>query len=242
MDITILQMKKSLLLLNKLHRQKFKSYLVKTPSKLSPDELKQFFTLLFMKKENHYVPKQTIKKLDIDENEFKKIFVKPTKTPKPRTPKQTKVIPTKPKNETVIKRTTNEEQIKENDKPETKKEEVKEVIMKNKPMKTMTTRNKMNDKMKEIMKLNNEIRQLFETYYRLANITIITNDNNDRIDMTVEKINIILKQLKEYNLDCNGLTCINNLKNSRELNKLSDEKKYKYLYKIFKDEKYFMKK
>jgi hypothetical protein len=256
MEITIQQMKKSLLLLNKLHRQKFRSYLVKTPSKLSPDELKKFFTLLFMKKEDHYIPKKTTRQLVIDESEFKKIFVKPTKTPKPRTPKP---VMTKPKKETASKRTIKKEEIKENDKQSIIKEEVKEVVkmlitkeeiefpIKKQEVKEVkkvvkSIMDKVVEKIEDINKLNDEVNQLFETYYRLANIIMITDNNNDMIDMTVDKINMILTKLKEYNVDCDGLTCINNLKKSTKLNKLTNYERYKYLSKIFKDEKYFMKK
>jgi hypothetical protein len=199
---------------------------------LSDDELKQYFTLLFTKKEDHYIPKQTTRQLDIDESEFKKIFVKPTK----------------PKKETTSKRIIKKTQTKENEEKSIVKEEVKEEPKKEEvktpmkePMKRMTMKREENNKMKDIMKLNDEVIQLFEKYYRLANIIMITDNNNNMIDMTVDKINMVLTKLKEYNVDCDGLTCINNLKKSTKLNKLTDYERYKYLSKIFKDEKYFMK-
>jgi len=122
MEITILQMKKSLLLLNKLHKQKFKSYLVKTPSKLNDTELKQFFTLLFIKKDNHYIPKKTLNKLDINEDDFKKLFKQP-KEPKPLKPPKKQVA----KKEELKKEELKKEEPKKHvaKKEEPKKEEPK---------------------------------------------------------------------------------------------------------------------
>jgi len=68
-------MKSHLLLLNKLHRQEFKKDLVPPPSKLTEDEIKEYFTKLFMKKDNYYVPKSQVS-LKIDEEPFKKIKLK----------------------------------------------------------------------------------------------------------------------------------------------------------------------
>jgi len=68
-------MKSHLLLLNKLHRAEFKKDLIPTPSKLTDDEIKEYFTKLFMKKENYYVPKGQVS-LMIEEEPFRKIKLK----------------------------------------------------------------------------------------------------------------------------------------------------------------------
>ena len=68
-------MKAHLLLLNRLHRVEFKKDLVPTPSKLTDDEITQYFTKLFMKKEDYFVPKSQVS-LKIDEEPFKKIKLK----------------------------------------------------------------------------------------------------------------------------------------------------------------------
>jgi hypothetical protein len=68
-------MKSHLLLLNKLHRAEFKKELVPTPSKLNDDEITQYFTRLFIKRDNYYVPKSQVS-LKIDEEPFKKIKLK----------------------------------------------------------------------------------------------------------------------------------------------------------------------
>ena len=68
-------MKSHLLLLNKLHRVDFKKDLIPTPSKLTDTEIKEYFTKLFMKKENYYVPKGQVS-LMIEEEPFRKIKLK----------------------------------------------------------------------------------------------------------------------------------------------------------------------
>ena len=68
-------MKSHLLLLNKLHRAEFKKELVPTPSRLTDDEITQYFTRLFIKRDNYYVPKSQVS-LKIDEEPFKKIKLK----------------------------------------------------------------------------------------------------------------------------------------------------------------------
>jgi hypothetical protein len=76
MDLSTLQMKKHLLLLNRLVKEQMKKILIKTPSKLTDEEVKKYFDMLFKKKEDYYIPKQKSTIINIDEEEFKKLITK----------------------------------------------------------------------------------------------------------------------------------------------------------------------
>ena len=75
MNLEPTTMKAHLLLLNRLHRSEFKKDLVPTPSRLTDDEITQYFTKLFMKRDDYYVPKEQVS-LKIDQEQFKKIKLK----------------------------------------------------------------------------------------------------------------------------------------------------------------------
>jgi hypothetical protein len=74
--ITVPQMKKHLLLLNRLMRTELKKDIIPVPSKLSEEEVNKYFERLFVKKENYYVPIKSKVELKIDEELFKSLLVK----------------------------------------------------------------------------------------------------------------------------------------------------------------------
>lgn len=71
--------KKYLLLLNRIHREQLKKRLVKTPTKLTDEEVNTQFNRLFKAKEDYFVPKKLKTKLYINEDDFKKLRQKPRK-------------------------------------------------------------------------------------------------------------------------------------------------------------------
>lgn len=82
--ITVSQMKKHLLLLNRLMRTELKKDIIPVPSKLSEEEVNKYFERLFVKKtegeEEYYVPIKSKVELKIDEELFKSLLVKKKKT------------------------------------------------------------------------------------------------------------------------------------------------------------------
>ena len=77
MDLTIPQMKKHLLLLNRIMRAELKKDIIPTPSKLTEEEVNQYFNKLFVKKDDYYVPIKTKAEIMIDEELFKDLVKKP---------------------------------------------------------------------------------------------------------------------------------------------------------------------
>lgn len=82
--ITVSQIKKHLLLLNRLMRTELKKDIIPVPSKLSEEEVNKYFERLFVKKtegeEEYYVPIKSKVELKIDEELFKSLLVKKKKT------------------------------------------------------------------------------------------------------------------------------------------------------------------
>jgi hypothetical protein len=77
MDITMMQKKKHLLLLNRIIRKEAKADIIPTPSKLSEAEVDSFFSKLFVKKDDYYVPIKNKMEIKIDEELFKGLIKKP---------------------------------------------------------------------------------------------------------------------------------------------------------------------
>jgi hypothetical protein len=77
MDITMMQKKKHLLLLNRIIRAETKKDIIPTPSKLSEAEVNSFFNKLFVKKDDYYVPIKNKMEIKIDEELFKGLIKKP---------------------------------------------------------------------------------------------------------------------------------------------------------------------
>ena len=77
MDLTMMQKKKHLLLLNRIMRAELKKDIIPTPSKLTEEEVNQYFNKLFVKKDDYYVPIKTKAELKIDEEQFKELIKKP---------------------------------------------------------------------------------------------------------------------------------------------------------------------
>jgi hypothetical protein len=73
MDITIPQMKKHLLLLNRIMRTELKTEIIPTPSKLTEEEVNDLFKKLFVRKDDYYVPIKAKVELNIDEELFKQL-------------------------------------------------------------------------------------------------------------------------------------------------------------------------
>jgi hypothetical protein len=107
MEINMIQKRKHLLLLNRIMRTELKKDIIKTPSKITEDEVDKYFNRLFIKKDDYYVPIKSKIEIKIDEELFKNLIKKPKK-------KEVKEVE-KPKGE----------EVKEVEKP--KEEEVKEV-------------------------------------------------------------------------------------------------------------------
>jgi len=74
MDLTIMQKKKHLLLLNRIMRAELKKDIIPVPSKLTEEEVNQYFQKLFVKKDDYYVPIKNKVSLDIDEELFKDLI------------------------------------------------------------------------------------------------------------------------------------------------------------------------
>lgn len=77
MDLTMMQKKKHLLLLNRIMRAELKKDIIPTPSKLTEEEVNQYFNKLFVKKDNYYVPIKNKSEIMIDEEQFKNLIKKP---------------------------------------------------------------------------------------------------------------------------------------------------------------------
>lgn len=77
MDLTMMQKKKHLLLLNRIMRAELKKDIIPTPSKLTEEEVNEYFSKLFVKKNDYYVPIKTKAEIMIDEEQFKELIKKP---------------------------------------------------------------------------------------------------------------------------------------------------------------------
>lgn len=77
MDITMMQKKKHLLLLNRIIRAETKKDIIPTPSKLNEAEVDSFFSKLFVKKDDYYIPIKNKMEIKIDEELFKGLIKKP---------------------------------------------------------------------------------------------------------------------------------------------------------------------
>jgi len=77
MDLTMMQKKKHLLLLNRIMRAELKKDIIPVPSKLTEEEINQYFNKLFVKKDDYYVPIKNKVSLDIDEELFKGLIKRP---------------------------------------------------------------------------------------------------------------------------------------------------------------------
>jgi hypothetical protein len=76
MDLTMMQKKKHLLLLNRIMRAELKKDIIPVPSKLTEEEVNQYFNKLFVKKDDYYVPIKNKVSLSIDEELFKDLIKK----------------------------------------------------------------------------------------------------------------------------------------------------------------------
>jgi hypothetical protein len=74
MDLTLMQKKKHLLLLNRIMRSELKKDIIPIPSKLTEEEVNQYFNKLFVKKDDYYVPIKTKTEIMIDEEQFKDLI------------------------------------------------------------------------------------------------------------------------------------------------------------------------
>ena len=84
MEITLIQKKKHLLLLNRIMRAELKKDIIPTPSKLPEADVNYFFSKLFVKKDDYYIPLKNKMEIKIDEELFKGLIKKPKmKTEKP---------------------------------------------------------------------------------------------------------------------------------------------------------------
>lgn len=81
MEISILNMRKHLLLLNRLMRSELKKDIIPTPSKLTEDDVNKYFKMLFKPLEEegitYYMPIKNKVSLNIDESLFKELIKKP---------------------------------------------------------------------------------------------------------------------------------------------------------------------
>jgi len=81
MDLTMMQKKKHLLLLNRIMRAELKKDIIPVPSKLTEEEVNQYFNKLFVKKtegsDNYYIPIKNKLEIPIDEELFKEVIKKP---------------------------------------------------------------------------------------------------------------------------------------------------------------------
>jgi hypothetical protein len=101
MSLTMMQKKKHLLLLNRLMRTELKKDIIPVPSKLTEEEVNNFFERLFVKKtdgeDEYYVPIKSKVELKIDEELFKGLIKKPKVI-------KTKEDKTKMKEESMMKK------------------------------------------------------------------------------------------------------------------------------------------
>jgi hypothetical protein len=106
MDITMMQKKKHLLLLNRIIRAETKKDIIPTPSKLSEEEVDSFFSKLFVKKDDYYIPIKNKMEIKIDEELFKGLIKKPkmAKEAKPMMTKEQKAEEKKQKEESLTKK------------------------------------------------------------------------------------------------------------------------------------------
>jgi len=106
MDITMMQKKKHLLLLNRIIRKEAKADIIPTPSKLSEAEVDSFFNKLFVKKDDYYIPIKNKMEIKIDEELFKGLIKKPkmAKEAKPMMTKEQKAEEKKQKEESLTKK------------------------------------------------------------------------------------------------------------------------------------------
>jgi hypothetical protein len=88
MDLTMMQKKKHLLLLNRIMRAEIKKDIIPVPSKLTEEEVNQYFNKLFVKKEYYYVPIKTKTEIMIDEEQFKDLIKKPKTKEEKKTEKE----------------------------------------------------------------------------------------------------------------------------------------------------------
>ena len=88
MDLNLMQKKKHLLLLNRIMRTELKKDIIPTPSKLTEEEINQYFNKLFVKKDNYYVPIKTKAEIMIDEELFKDLIKKPKTKEEKKTEKE----------------------------------------------------------------------------------------------------------------------------------------------------------
>jgi hypothetical protein len=106
MDINMMQKKKHLLLLNRIIRKEAKADIIPTPSKLSEAEVDSFFSKLFVKKDDYYIPIKNKMEIKIDEELFKGLIKKPkmAKEAKPMMTKEEKAEEKKQKEESLTKK------------------------------------------------------------------------------------------------------------------------------------------
>jgi hypothetical protein len=88
MDPTMMQMKKHLLLLNRIIRAETKKDIIPTPSKLTEEDVNKYFKMLFIEKDGYYAPIKNKLELKVDEELFKGLI----KQPKMKVMKEPKVM------------------------------------------------------------------------------------------------------------------------------------------------------
>lgn len=80
MDLTMMQKKKHLLLLNRIMRAELKKDIIPVPSKLTEEEVNKYFERLFVKitkgSDDYYIPVKSKVELKIDEELFKGLIKK----------------------------------------------------------------------------------------------------------------------------------------------------------------------
>jgi hypothetical protein len=89
-ELTIMQKKKHLLLLNRIMRTELKTEIITTPSKLTEQEVNDLFKKLFVRKEDYYIPIKSKVELNIDEELFKQLKPK-TKEDKTKMKEESKM-------------------------------------------------------------------------------------------------------------------------------------------------------
>jgi hypothetical protein len=179
MEINMIQKRKHLLLLNRIMRTELKKDIIKTPSKLTEEEVDKYFNRLFIKKDEYYIPIKSKIEIKIDEQLFKNLIKKPKK-------KEVKEVE-KPK-----------EEVKEVEKP---KEEVKEVKKSNEDTIKEYYNIFENYNADEIYE---GIQNIFDDYPEtkkikfFANLKWIHRQDSEWSD-NKEYQNLILKQLLKFN-------------------------------------------
>jgi hypothetical protein len=81
------QKKRYVLLFNRIIRREIKKVLIKTPSKLSDQDINEIFDKIFEKKEHYYIPKKNLINIKFNEEEFKTLY----KQKKPKVEKEKKL-------------------------------------------------------------------------------------------------------------------------------------------------------